>query len=1352
MSSQGPSYRFADYFVICGLDVASGLEPDTLSGDNLHCAPLKRPYKSKVLAHYPKSVPWNPFDKEAVGMLCLPRGLSFRTQSQQKNAHFHSFIITKEDGSRTYGAAYVFYEEVQNELICAAMQTLQAMHHAELSNAQSRTLYPELESSLEQSPMTHRKARPRPHTIYDINSDKLYVTKCIALISQLPFVSSAHQYLKQLHETVIADSQKQLPLECFVYNILYEVPLPPPGRSMKFYGVTQPIFCQRPDVNELPLFDFSLWKLFQLMDIRNILMVFRSILLEHQVLFYSSDYQKLMLVAESLTILIFPFTWQHVYVPILPASLSHFLDAPVPFIMGLYHGQEDRSELQLPSEASMCFVDIDDTNVEIPEDLPMFPHQKDLMLELSALLSRYRSEFNKENYTSWSLDRRLTYSPRKGGIRKTSGSSSLLTDSRSWNSSPEKKREILQNNETWARISALAKKTGVWDTTIEDLSSDNNCNKEAVCQTLSKDISVMPMLELTEHKFNNAMREVFLNRFVHMFCSYESFVIQPLQDMEQWLSNREMMQNFDKAAFLSDQPEAYLPFLSPFIETQMFTTLIDNKILSQWESPDPFLKVFDERVKQFKEKSGEAHTPTYHTCDRIQDAESLIEKRGSYIDLSAHKPHMPDQTQLQGLNPSSSSTEEISCQNLTVCSKGIFPLLREDILNTEPKNQKARMREAAKWRRKWRQQAEHIHLSSEQREKYMQEARSKVPRNPKLSDMSMSGMAQTNWRFVETLLKECRTKTKRMLVEKMGQEAVELGHGEVNITGVEENTLIASLCDLLERIWSHGLLTKKGKSALWSHMRSFLELEEINDSGKPIDPKLLTPAVSSTAIHVASQMVALVPGLLQTSSNLKNYLAPPTPDYFTGNAAAANSIEAEKEKPAAPTHRRSRSKGGAELPVLKALPRSLTADMKKVKAMTDIKTDVGFARAFVRLALEKKTLSAHLKELLSDADLLRSLYKRYAFLRCEEEREQFLYHLLSLNAVDYFCFTNTFTHTIVPYKVLIFPSTKFGCFTTSANPWISIAGHLSETRVIEIPKGCLELNTEQKNLGVLTTLRIGHDNSGMTPKWLVEYVLVRNEITGHLCKFPCGKWLGRVDDGSTERLLVGELVHPATETEDMGTLSRTPPRCMSPAPTGSPRHKLMEQSLSIPEIQEMLGHAVNNIVKHFHKPEKERGNITYLLCGENGLVQCIESVFKYGFKSTRLFRNKFYSWDYLERVKSTFETFLECPDSLPASASTDQVRAGYWLFSKRMNQINNATSETIGKDGRFQIFICVGIRDRLLQQWLPLMANTSVTRQMYEENSFLRDERAMSFLVHILDTLNEYNVCLESSLTRGVDI
>ena len=53
--------------------------------------------------------------------------------------------------------------------------------------------------------------------------------------------------------------------------------------------------------------------------------------------------------------------------------------------------------------------------------------------------------------------------------------------------------------------------------------------------------------------------------------------------------------------------------------------------------------------------------------------------------------------------------------------------------------------------------------------------------------------------------------TKRMLVDKMGQEAVELGHGDQKhkTKNVEENTLIASLCDLLERIWSHGLQNKQ---------------------------------------------------------------------------------------------------------------------------------------------------------------------------------------------------------------------------------------------------------------------------------------------------------------------------------------------------------------------------------------------------------------------------------------------------------------------------------------------------------------------------------------------------------------
>lgn len=65
------------------------------------------------------------------------------------------------------------------------------------------------------------------------------------------------------------------------------------------------------------------------------------------------EFERLMLVAEGIMSLIFPFTWQHVYVPILPASMLHFLDAPVPFIMGL---QADDSKALLDACSQVGFL------------------------------------------------------------------------------------------------------------------------------------------------------------------------------------------------------------------------------------------------------------------------------------------------------------------------------------------------------------------------------------------------------------------------------------------------------------------------------------------------------------------------------------------------------------------------------------------------------------------------------------------------------------------------------------------------------------------------------------------------------------------------------------------------------------------------------------------------------------------------------------------------------------------------------------------------------------------------------------------------------------------------------------
>uniref|UniRef100_A0A8C3JZX2 DENN domain containing 5B n=1 Tax=Calidris pygmaea TaxID=425635 RepID=A0A8C3JZX2_9CHAR len=1292
--------RFAHYFVLCGIDAESGLEPDELAGENFDQSPLRRTFKSKVLAHYPQNIEWNPFDQDAVNMLCMPKGLSFRTQADNRDPQLHSFIITREDGSRTYGFVLTFYEEVTSKQICTAMQTLYQMHNAEQYSsvcASSSCSMDSLASSIDEGDATSL-AKLQRYNSYDISRDTLYVSKCICLITPLPFMQACKKFLIQLYKAVTSQQPPPLPLESYIHNILYEVPLPPPGRSLKFYGVYEPIICQRPGPNELPLSDYPLREVFELLGLENLVQVFTCVLLEMQILLYSQDYQRLMTVAEGITTLLFPFQWQHVYVPILPASLLHFLDAPVPYLMGLQSKEgTDRSKLELPQEANLCFVDIDNHFIELPEEFPQFPNKLEFIQEISEVLLQFGIPPEGNLHCSDSATK-----------LKNLVLSDLVNDKKNGNipANALNMYELLKGNETIARLQALAKRTGV---TMEKMTiTPPLVEKEKDGKLPCEEV------ELRDYKLNVQLREVFANRFTQMFADYEAFVIQAAPDMESWLTNREQMQNFDKASFLSDQPEPYLPFLSHFIETQMFATFIDNKIISQWEEKDPFLRVFDSRIEKirlYNVRAPALRTSNYQKCSTLKEAAQSIEQRLMKIDHTAIHPHLLDMKIGQGKY-----------------EQGFFPKLQSDVLATGPtNNNRWASRSTTTQRRKdrLRQHSEHIGLDNDLREpseelllrqnsmafwewdqgpppparppkksfsecclKYMQEARSlgKNLRQPKLSDLSPAVIAQTNCKFVEGLLKECRMKTKRMLVEKMGHEAVELGHGEANITGLEENTLIASLCDLLERIWSHGLQVKQGKSALWSHLLQYQEREEKQE-------------------HSAESPVA---------------------------------VGTERRK----------SDTGITLPTLRV---SLIQDMRHVQNMSEIKTDVGRARAWIRLSLEKKLLSQHLKQLLSNQALAKKLYKRYAFLRCEEEREQFLYHLLSLNAVDYFCFTSVFTTIMIPYRSVIIPIKKLSNAITTSNPWICVSGELGDTGVMQIPKNHLEMTFECQNLGKLTTVQIGHDNSGLLAKWLVDCVMVRNEITGHTYKFPCGRWLGKgVDDGSLERILIGELVS-STSDEELAKQCRTPPQQKSPT---------MARRLSITsltgkntkpnagQIQEGIGEAVNNIVKHFHKPEKERGSLTILLCGENGLVAALEQVFHHGFKSARIFHKNVFIWDFIEKAVAYFETSDQIGDNEEALLLQ---RSSCKTFCHYVNAINTAP-RNIGKDGKFQILVCLGTRDHLLSQWIPLLAECPPITRMYEENALLRDRMTVNSLIRVLQTLQDFNIILEGSLIKGVDV
>ncbi|XP_061511180.1 DENN domain-containing protein 5A isoform X2 [Anopheles gambiae] len=1376
--------RFADYFVICGLDLDSGLEPDLFAGDSLHCSPLDSAYKSKPLAHYPEHVAWNPFDAHGICMLSLPQGLRFRTQKHNIEPRFHAFATTREDGKRCYGFSLVFYEEVRNRQICSAMHTLQSMFITEISSSQQPppgTLRRVKESPVSRSLPRHFKiaaqAPASALSYYDVTKDKLYVAKSLSLVCQVPYAHVAELFLQNLYRCLPRHPGSRLSLESYVYNILYEVSTPPPGKSIRIYIPPEephlpPIatILQRPaQKDELPHMDFPLRLLFTYLGVECVIQLFTCVLLESQVLLRSTDYQKLTIVAECITSLLFPFQWPHVYAPILPASLHHFLDAPVPFVMGL-HADCD-SSFRIGSEANLCYVDIDKKSVQLPEELPSFPYRHDFISEITAVLDKYSVPRDR------SLDPPSILSPKNllkdhdmmtasctlpSGMhvrRKHSLHDLLDWDRPNSPDLPLPPTAVPARPDVRQRIVDIVRRSGG-----DEVDSGGGPNEVMPSAKQKQPLSTLEQY-YEDLRLNNALREIFLNRFVQMFAAYEHFVILPNQSKDEWLTNRESLHNFDKASFLSDQPQHHRPFLSRFLESQMFATLIDNKIMLSWGDDlngcplvdslngdmEYSLKLFDSRIKILRKRyGGESmiRTANYEPCILARETQKLLDKRLQAVDMEVAPP------------------SEILDKRAPYYRS--FPLLEKSVLNQECVSRGNSLRRVKNGSTKWK--VKEISLDGGGN------ATNNVPGLSKDSDgnksnrnsANLSGaeispalLAQANWTFVEKLLKDIKSKTKRMLLEKMGTEAIELGlSGEASVTGVEENTMIASLCDLLEKVWSHGLINKQGKSALWTHLAAYLEIKDCQNPGKhQMDNSYLTPALAWTVMRKRMDYLS--------SLAIEPQLPPPSPTRGRSKSRERKSLGPEQLRP---------------------LPESLEFDIRNILAMTDIKTHIGYARAWVRLALEKKVLSRHLRTLLSDAALLRQLYKRSAFVRCDDEVEQFLYHLLTLNAVDYFCFTNTYPTTKLPYRVVIFPSKKSSAATTSANVWIAISGSLGETQIINVPRHSLEFVFHHKTLGILTSLRIGHDDTGMSSKWLVEHVVIRNEVTGHTYKFPCGRWLGRgIDDGSIERLLIGQLVPRTVDSEELVEACRTPPRTRSPS--------IQRPEVRPSDIQHMLGDCVNAIVKWHYRPSRDRdaSSLTNLLCGENGLVKCLEQAFLCGFRSSRLFGRNFYLWDYFVRVKEQFEICLveesvetvrggggggtssspptsgSSPES-PPQGTTSQLGGGggvgvagvalspvarqelsavWHCYCHLMDEINNV-KQTLGKDGRFQLFICLSLREHLLHRMLVPMACTRVTAEMYEEQSFLRKKGLLTFLRQILEPLDEFHIVLENSITQGI--
>jgi hypothetical protein len=108
---------------------------------------------------------------------------------------------------------------------------------------------------------------------------------------------------------------------------------------------------------------------------------------------------------------------------------------------------------------------------------------------------------------------------------------------------------------------------------------------------------------------------------------------------------------------------------------------------------------------------------------------------------------------------------------------------------------------------------------------------------------------------------------------------------------------------------------------------------------------------------------------------------------------------------------------------------------------------------------------------------------------------------------------------LVTYKVTVITGDRPGA-GTDANVTMTAYGKLGDSGVIKLEgaRDCFERNKtdifefECPDLGDLTKIRIGHDNSKLGSSWFLDKVIVTNLATNKPWYFLCGRWLAKDED------------------------------------------------------------------------------------------------------------------------------------------------------------------------------------------------------------------------------------------------
>ncbi|CAL8081456.1 unnamed protein product [Orchesella dallaii] len=332
--------RLADYFVVIGFR-ADPQKP------GIGCGVIHQRFPIRDWEEVP-------FISE-IELFCQPQGWRLAFESEEPK-YFVS-VLTDMNGNRHYCACLSFHEAV-------ALTPSKPVDEQEESFEDATDSY----SPVRQSPSSNSSLSPTSSTHHVV----MYAPKCLVIMSRLYQIETFRQCLGTIY-TAYSESLG-VSLENLVGNLLGHVHIPLcGGQQLRFsLGGGDRQALQMPMLSSIPVSNSTVSQLFQQLGVNNVLILFCAVMTEQKILFHSSCISRLTDACHALTCLMFPFRYSHVYVPILPSSITEVACSPTPFIIGVHSSaRHECTDLM-----DVIVADLDGGSIAVPDgiSIPTLPN------------------------------------------------------------------------------------------------------------------------------------------------------------------------------------------------------------------------------------------------------------------------------------------------------------------------------------------------------------------------------------------------------------------------------------------------------------------------------------------------------------------------------------------------------------------------------------------------------------------------------------------------------------------------------------------------------------------------------------------------------------------------------------------------------------------------------------------------------------------------------------------------------------------------------------------------------------------------------------------------------------------